>query len=387
MRQVCSCWARCALLPLPGCGSGARLVCCCSMHVLRQPCSVAQASAQSGSGSRTEWLGRPHSLAQAAAQSGSGGRTEWLRRPHSVLSRPARHLPCAARTPALCTSIQTSCLAVAGLRLTQSLECGTVCRRCDPPWPPGRGRGAHDMHGHQPVRRAGLHRACTGALRCRLRTPALGSRGPVPLEHVHRACSQGCTVRIAQGSSLISSCPLQVHAPSLPGHIVSAAERMGGGKAKPALELVGSADHLQAALKYAFGTSLVCEVRADYCSLQCLVRVGRVRMGRLCWVWAQQGMHTCLRPRPALRVVCMRLQGAHTCLWPGRFVQKSCLIVVHATRLPLCGVSTSNISYTTPRAQACLESCRVAMARPCCLTSWLAMPCPMGTRSPCPACP
>jgi len=54
----------------------------------------------------------------------------------------------------------------------------------------------------------------------------------------------------------------QVHAPSLSQNVVSAADRMGGGRAKPALELVGCADHLQAALKYAFGTSLVCQVRA-----------------------------------------------------------------------------------------------------------------------------
>ncbi|KAF5843268.1 hypothetical protein DUNSADRAFT_70 [Dunaliella salina] len=51
----------------------------------------------------------------------------------------------------------------------------------------------------------------------------------------------------------------KVYAPNLPSSVVNAADRMGGGKAKPALELVGSSDHLQAALKYAFGTSLVCE--------------------------------------------------------------------------------------------------------------------------------
>ena len=57
----------------------------------------------------------------------------------------------------------------------------------------------------------------------------------------------------------------QVYAPNLPGHVVNAAQRMGGGKAKPALELVGSSDELQAALKYAFGTSLVCEVSLCVC--------------------------------------------------------------------------------------------------------------------------
>ena len=59
---------------------------------------------------------------------------------------------------------------------------------------------------------------------------------------------------------MYSNTRAQVYAPSLSNSVIGAAERMGGGKAKPALELVGSADHLQAALKYAFGTSLVCEV-------------------------------------------------------------------------------------------------------------------------------
>jgi hypothetical protein len=37
---------------------------------------------------------------------------------------------------------------------------------------------------------------------------------------------------------------------------------MGGGKAQPALQLVGYEDEVEAAVKYAFGNAFVCQVRA-----------------------------------------------------------------------------------------------------------------------------
>jgi hypothetical protein len=62
---------------------------------------------------------------------------------------------------------------------------------------------------------------------------------------------------------MLHICPqhsLQVQYPNLPQSVLAAAERMGGGKAKPALQLVGYAHEVEAAMKYAFGGAFVCEV-------------------------------------------------------------------------------------------------------------------------------
>jgi hypothetical protein len=45
------------------------------------------------------------------------------------------------------------------------------------------------------------------------------------------------------------------------GSVVSAANKLGGGKAQPALQLVGYEGEVEAAIKYAFGSAFVCEVR------------------------------------------------------------------------------------------------------------------------------
>lgn len=72
---------------------------------------------------------------------------------------------------------------------------------------------------------------------------------------------------------------LQVQYNQLPGGVVDAATRLSGGKAQPALQLVGSVPEVEAAIKYAFGGTLVCQVRACLgwmffvfvaCSLSCL---------------------------------------------------------------------------------------------------------------------
>lgn len=44
--------------------------------------------------------------------------------------------------------------------------------------------------------------------------------------------------------------------------MLSAAAKMGGGKAQPALQLVGYEEEVEAAVKYAFGNAFVCQVRA-----------------------------------------------------------------------------------------------------------------------------
>lgn len=54
---------------------------------------------------------------------------------------------------------------------------------------------------------------------------------------------------------------MQVQYSTLSGNVVDAAKRMSGGKAQPALQLVGSAPDVDAAIKYAFGNTIVCEVR------------------------------------------------------------------------------------------------------------------------------
>ncbi len=50
---------------------------------------------------------------------------------------------------------------------------------------------------------------------------------------------------------------------TLHGSVVEAAQRMGGGRARPALELVGCEPDVEAAIKYAFGSSFVCQVRTE----------------------------------------------------------------------------------------------------------------------------
>lgn len=42
--------------------------------------------------------------------------------------------------------------------------------------------------------------------------------------------------------------------------VLSAAAKLGGGKAQPALELVGYEGEVEAAIKYAFGSAFVCQV-------------------------------------------------------------------------------------------------------------------------------
>lgn len=43
--------------------------------------------------------------------------------------------------------------------------------------------------------------------------------------------------------------------------VLSAAAKLGGGKAQPALQLVGYEAEVEAAVKYAFGSAFVCQVR------------------------------------------------------------------------------------------------------------------------------
>lgn len=63
-------------------------------------------------------------------------------------------------------------------------------------------------------------------------------------------------------STLPVCCVLQVRYQDTHPSVLSAAAQMGGGKAQPALQLVGYAPEVEAAVKYAFGTTFVCQVRA-----------------------------------------------------------------------------------------------------------------------------
>lgn len=53
----------------------------------------------------------------------------------------------------------------------------------------------------------------------------------------------------------------KVSARDIPAPAAAAARRLGGGKAQPALELVGFDQELSAAMKYVFGGAFVCQVR------------------------------------------------------------------------------------------------------------------------------
>ena len=45
--------------------------------------------------------------------------------------------------------------------------------------------------------------------------------------------------------------------------VLAAAAKLGGGKAQPALELVGYEGEVEAAVKYAFGSAFVCQVSPE----------------------------------------------------------------------------------------------------------------------------
>jgi hypothetical protein len=60
-------------------------------------------------------------------------------------------------------------------------------------------------------------------------------------------------------------------------NVLSAAAKLGGGKAQPALELVGYEAQVEAAIKYAFGSAFVCQVgRLQYSTVQCRKQCGTV---------------------------------------------------------------------------------------------------------------
>ena len=52
---------------------------------------------------------------------------------------------------------------------------------------------------------------------------------------------------------------MQYH--SLHPGVLEAARKMGAGRAQPALELVGFEGDVEAAIKYAFGSTFICQVR------------------------------------------------------------------------------------------------------------------------------
>lgn len=50
-----------------------------------------------------------------------------------------------------------------------------------------------------------------------------------------------------------------------PKSVLAAASKLGCGKAQPALQLVGYEPEVEAAVKYAFGSAFVCQVRVSAC--------------------------------------------------------------------------------------------------------------------------
>lgn len=55
---------------------------------------------------------------------------------------------------------------------------------------------------------------------------------------------------------------VQVRYNEASGAVLSAAAKLGGGRAQPALQLVGYEGEVEAAVKYAFGSAFVCQVRS-----------------------------------------------------------------------------------------------------------------------------
>jgi structural maintenance of chromosome 2 len=53
---------------------------------------------------------------------------------------------------------------------------------------------------------------------------------------------------------------LQVRYQEAHPSVLSAAAKLGAGKAQPALQLIGYEQEVEAAVKYAFGTTFVCQV-------------------------------------------------------------------------------------------------------------------------------
>ncbi len=56
----------------------------------------------------------------------------------------------------------------------------------------------------------------------------------------------------------------QIRYSDLPANVVAAAQKLGAGRAAPAIELVGYEADVASAMKYAFGGAFVCEVGADW---------------------------------------------------------------------------------------------------------------------------
>lgn len=77
-----------------------------------------------------------------------------------------------------------------------------------------------------------------------------GNAGAI-VAHLGLCCAVPCSV-----------CPnkTQVRYSETPGSVLAAANKLGGGKAQPALQLVGYEDDVEAAIKYAFGSAFVCQV-------------------------------------------------------------------------------------------------------------------------------
>lgn len=52
----------------------------------------------------------------------------------------------------------------------------------------------------------------------------------------------------------------QVRYSDMPPSVLAAAKQLGGGRAQPALELVGYEPEVEAAIRYTFGNAFICQV-------------------------------------------------------------------------------------------------------------------------------
>lgn len=66
-----------------------------------------------------------------------------------------------------------------------------------------------------------------------------------------------------QGTNSFCPCMLllQVRYSETSPSVLAHAARLGGGRAQPALQLVGYEPEIEAAIKYAFGNAFICQVR------------------------------------------------------------------------------------------------------------------------------
>lgn len=75
---------------------------------------------------------------------------------------------------------------------------------------------------------------------------------------------------------------VQVRYSDMPSSVLAAAKQLGGGRAQPALQLVGYEAEVEAAIKYTFGNAFICQVSLTACS--CAAWSAAARISKMFWL-------------------------------------------------------------------------------------------------------